>query len=93
MGGCFVLGEMAIVLAYSAGIMLIFMLSWILVVPFKIVGKFILNALLGGVLIILFNFFGQYTNVNIGLNEITALIVGILGIPGFIAILIIKLII
>lgn len=84
---------MGIVLAYSAGIMLIFMLSWILVVPLKIVGKFIINALLGGLLIILFNFFGQYTNVYIGINEITALIVGILGIPGFIAILIIKLII
>lgn len=86
------LGEMAIVLAYSAGIMLIFMLSWILVVPFKIVGKFVINALIGGVLIILFNFFGQYTDIYIGLNEITALIVGVLGIPGFIAILLIKLI-
>ena len=84
---------MGIILAYSAGIMLIFMLSWILVVPLKIVGKFIINALLGGLLIILFNFFGQYTNVFIGINEITALTVGILGIPGFIAILIIKLII
>lgn len=86
------LGEMAIVLAYSAGIMLIFMLSWILVVPFKLVGKFIVNALLGGLLIIIFNFFGQYTKLYIGLNEVTALIVGILGIPGFFAILIIKLI-
>ncbi len=84
--------DIGIVLAYSAGIMLIFMLSWILVIPFKIVGKFLLNALIGGLLIILFNFFGQLTGVNIGVNEITALIVGLLGVPGFIAILAIKLI-
>jgi inhibitor of the pro-sigma K processing machinery len=84
--------DIGIVLAYSAGIMLIFMLSWILVVPFKIVGKFVINALIGGVLIVVFNFFGQLTGVNIGVNEITALIVGILGVPGFIAILAIKLI-
>jgi inhibitor of the pro-sigma K processing machinery len=84
--------DIGIVLAYSAGIMLIFMLSWILVIPFKIVGKFVLNALIGGFLIILFNFFGQLTGVNIGVNEITALIVGLLGVPGFIAILAIKLI-
>lgn len=84
--------DIGIVLAYSAGIMLIFMLSWILVIPFKIVGKFVLNALIGGLLIILFNFFGQLTGVNIGVNEITALIVGLLGVPGFIAILAIKLI-
>lgn len=83
--------DIGIVLAYSAGIMLIFMLSWILVIPFKIVGKFVLNALVGGLLIILFNFFGQLTGVNIGVNEITALIVGLLGVPGFIAILAIKL--
>lgn len=85
-------GEIGIVLAYSAGIMLIFMLSWLLIIPFKIVGKFILNALIGGLLIVVFNFFGQFTGVYVGLNEITALIVGILGIPGFIAILAIKLI-
>jgi len=84
--------DIGIVLAYSAGIMLIFMLSWILVIPFKIAGKFIVNALIGGLLIILFNFFGQITGVNIGVNEITALIVGLLGVPGFIAILAIKLI-
>lgn len=83
--------DIGIVLAYSAGIMLIFMLSWILVIPFKIAGKFVLNALIGGLLIILFNFFGQLTGVNIGVNEITALIVGLLGVPGFIAILAIKL--
>jgi len=84
--------DIGIVLAYSAGIMLIFMLSWILVIPFKIVGKFVVNALIGGLLIILFNFFGRITGVYIGVNEITALIVGLLGVPGFIAILAIKLI-
>lgn len=84
--------DIGIVLAYSAGIMFIFMLSWILVIPFKIAGKFILNALLGGLLILAFNFFGKFTGVYIGLNEITALVVGVLGIPGFIAILAIKLI-
>lgn len=84
--------DIGIVLAYSAGIMLIFMLAWILVIPFKIAGKFVVNALVGGLLIILFNFFRQYTGVFIGVNEITALIVGLLGVPGFIAILAIKLI-
>ena len=84
--------DIGIVLAYSAGIMLIFMLSWILVIPFKIVKKFIISALVGGLLIILFNFFGQFTDIYIGVNEITALVVGVLGVPGFIAILAIKLI-
>lgn len=84
--------DIGIILAYSAGVMFIFMLAWLLVKPFQFIGKIILNSILGGVLIIVFNFFGQYTGVNIGLNFVTALTIGILGIPGFIAILIIKLI-
>lgn len=84
--------DIGIVLAYSAGIMLIFMLAWILVIPFKVVGKFVANAVVGGLCIIIFNFFGKYTGMYIGVNEITALIVGILGVPGFVAILLIKLV-
>lgn len=84
--------DIGIILTYSAGIMIIFMLSWILVIPFKLVGKFIINALLGGLLIIIFNLFSPFTGMNIGVNEITALIVGILGVPGFITILIIKIV-
>ncbi|WP_326909327.1 pro-sigmaK processing inhibitor BofA family protein [Sedimentibacter sp. MB31-C6] len=85
--------DIGIILAYTAGIMLIFMLSWIFVKPLKFIGKIVLNSILGGLLIIIFNFFGQFTGVYIGVNEITALTVGLLGVPGFIAILIIKLII
>lgn len=85
--------DIGIILAYTAGIMLIFMLSWIFVKPLKFIGKIALNSILGGLLIIIFNFFGQFTGVYIGVNEITALTVGLLGVPGFIAILIIKLII
>ncbi|WP_313340485.1 pro-sigmaK processing inhibitor BofA family protein [Sedimentibacter sp.] len=82
--------DIGIVLAYSAGIMLVFMVSWIFVKPLKFLGKMILNSILGAVFLIIFNYFGQYFELYIAVNEITALILGILGIPGFIAILIVK---
>lgn len=87
------IADVGIILAYSAGIMLIFMISWIFVKPFKFLGRLILNSLLGALFLIIFNFFGQYTGLYIGVNEVTALILGILGIPGFIAILVVKLLI
>lgn len=87
------IADVGIILAYSAGIMLIFMISWIFVKPFKFLGKLILNSLLGALFLIIFNYFSQYTGIYIGVNEITALILGALGIPGFIAILIVKLLI
>lgn len=86
-------GDLGLILAYTAGVMLIFMVSWIFFKPLKVLGKIVLNSLIGALFLIVFNFFGQYTGVHIGVNEFTALTIGILGIPGFIAILLLKLLI
>ncbi len=85
--------DLGIILAYTAGIMLIFMISWIFFKPLKFMGKIILNSLLGAVVLMIFNYFGQYTGVYIGVNEFTALSLGILGVPGFIALLLVKILI
>lgn len=85
--------DLGIILAYTAGIMIIFMTSWIFFKPLKFIGKIILNSLIGALVLIVFNYFGQYTGVYIGVNEFTALFIGILGIPGFIALLLVKLLI
>lgn len=85
--------DIGIVMAYSAGIMLIFMISWLFVKPLKFLGRLILNSLLGALFLIVFNYFGQLTGVYIGVNELTALIIGLLGIPGFVAVLVLKLLV
>jgi inhibitor of the pro-sigma K processing machinery len=85
--------DIGIVMAYSAGIMLIFMISWLFVKPLKFLGRLILNSLLGALFLIVFNYFGQSTGVFIGVNELTALTIGLLGIPGFVAILVLKLLV
>lgn len=83
--------DLGLILAYTAGVMLIFMTSWIFFKPLRILGKVLLNSLVGALFLIIFNYFGQYTGVYIGVNEFTALAIGVLGVPGFIAILLIKL--
>lgn len=85
--------DIGIVMAYSAGIMLIFMISWLFVKPLKFLGRLILNSLLGALFLIVFNYFGKSTGVYIGVNELTALTIGLLGIPGFVAILVLKLLV
>ena len=85
--------DLGIILAYTAGIMIVFMTSWIFFKPLKFLGRILLNSLIGALILIIFNYFGQYTGVYIGVNEITALIIGILGVPGFIALLLVKLLI
>lgn len=85
--------DVGIILAYSAGVMLIFMISWIFLKPLKFLGKLVLNSLLGALFMIVFNYFGQYTGMYIGVNEVTALVIGILGMPGFVTMLIVSVLI
>lgn len=52
--------------------------------------KIIIRFVFGGVFIYLFNFLGKLIGITIPLNPITALLTGILEIPGFFLILVIK---
>lgn len=60
-------------------------------IPLKAIGKLILNSVLGGLLIFIINLIGQLFSFHIGLNVVTSLLVGILGIPGAILLIILKL--
>ena len=60
-------------------------------VPLKALFKLIINSVLGGLLIFIINLIGAVWNFHIGLNIVTAILVGILGIPGAILLVILKL--
>lgn len=59
--------------------------------PIKNILKLILNSILGGIIIYLINLIGAMFNFHIGLNYITAIFTGILGVPGAILLIILKL--
>lgn len=61
--------------------------------PLGAVLKMIVNSTLGGICIIAFNFVSQIFGFFIGVNALTAITVGILGIPGFIMLLMLRLIV
>ena len=78
-------------IAYIACIFFLFIFGKIFIIPIKTVLKLIINSMLGGLLIFIINLIGSFFNFHIGLNLITSIFVGILGIPGAIVIVIIKL--
>jgi inhibitor of the pro-sigma K processing machinery len=57
----------------------------------KALFKLIINSVLGGLLIFIINLIGAVWNFHIGLNIVTAILVGILGIPGAVLLVILKL--
>lgn len=53
--------------------------------------KLIFNSILGAVLIYLINQVGVNAGIHIGLNIVTSIFIGILGIPGAILLLFLKI--
>ncbi|HCS73562.1 MAG TPA: SigmaK-factor processing regulatory BofA [Clostridiales bacterium] len=81
-----------IILAYALGLLLLYLAGWLLLVPLKILFRFLLNGIIGGVVLWLLNLVGGYIGLSIAVNPITALTVGFLGIPGLILILMLQFI-
>lgn len=81
------------IIAYIACIFFLFIFGKVFIVPIKTILKLVLNSVLGGLVIFLINFIGSFFNFHIGLNLITSIFIGILGIPGAIVIVVIKLLI
>lgn len=81
------------IIAFLACIIVIFLIGKIFIVPIKKIAKILLNSVLGGVLIYVINLIGGAFSFHIGLNIGTAIFVGILGIPGAVILIILKLMI
>ncbi len=82
-----------IIIAYALGLILLYLIGWLLLVPLKFLLRFLLNGLIGGVVLWLLNMVGGLIGVTVAINPVTALTVGFLGIPGLILILLLQFII
>ncbi len=82
--------EIGIMLAYGFGILVLYILGYMFLVPIKFIMKLIANSLIGGLFILLINWLGGAWNLYIPLNLLSALFVGILGLPGGILLLILN---
>lgn len=80
-------------IAYLACICFLFIFGRIFIVPIKKILKLVINSILGGIVIFLINLIGTNFGFHIGLNIFTSIIVGLLGIPGVVCLIIIKLLI
>lgn len=81
-----------VILAYAFGLILLYIIGWLLIIPIKIIVKLIINGVIGGVILVILNLIGKLIGFSIGINVVTALIVGFLGIPGVILLIILRLI-
>ena len=80
------------ILFFALGLVLLYFLGYIILSPFTLLMKFVLNSFLGAAVVVVINLIGQNFGVTIPLNPATALIVGFLGLPGVALLFVLKLI-
>lgn len=80
------------ILAIFLAIGAVYIIGMLLVLPIKLIVKLVVNGVLGAVALFLLNIVGSYFGLTIGINPITALIAGFLGIPGVILLIFLKIV-
>ena len=83
--------QIGVLLTYAGAIILIFLIGKIFLGPIKLVLKLALNSVIGGAAILMINVLAAGFGIFIPLNILNALIVGILGLPGAVLLLIFTL--
>ena len=78
------------IITFLACVCFLFLIGRVFALPVKKVLKLVFNSILGGGLIYVINIIGSSFGFHIGLNLVTSITVGILGIPGAIILVIIQ---
>lgn len=82
--------DIVVLCGYGLGFFLLYLILRFLLVPLRIILRFLLNAALGGGLLFILNFLGASYGFYLPLNPLAALLVGFLGLPGFVLLLILH---
>lgn len=83
--------DLGIFLTYVGAVLLVLIFGRIFLWPLKIVLKLALNSVLGGIVILVINAVGSGFGLMIPLNMITAVTVGVLGLPGAVMLILLNL--
>lgn len=80
------------VLFFALGLVILYVAGWLLLVPFKLLLKLVVNSVLGAIALMVINLVGGMFAVTIPVTPLNAIIVGVFGIPGVILLLVLRLI-
>ena len=83
--------DLSVFLTYAGAIILLFIFGKLFLCPLKIILKLAVNSLIGGAAILLINIIGAEIGIIIPLNMLNALIVGVLGLPGAILLIVLTI--
>ena len=81
------------IITFLASICFLFIFGKVFILPIKKIFKLVINSILGGLTIFLINLIGANFGFHIGLNIFTSIGIGLLGIPGAVCLVIVKMLV
>lgn len=78
------------IMAYAVGLILVYILCLVFIKPLKRLFRLTVDGVLGGFMLAAVNFIGGFMGMQIAINPLTALLCGVLGVPGIILIAALK---
>lgn len=78
------------VIAFGFGLLLIYLIGRVFFMPIRLIFKLLYNGIIGGLILWGLNFIGAYFGYTIAINPVTAVVVGFLGLPGVILLVLFK---
>ncbi len=70
------------IFAYALGLILVFVICRIFIKPIGWILKLTFNGILGGLILTAVNFAGGFAGITIVISPLSALLAGLLGVPG-----------
>ena len=81
-----------LVLAFGIGLALLWVISYLLLVPMRFLWRLMAGSILGALALMVLNIFGKIMGFSLALNPFTAMAVGFLGLPGVGLILVLQMV-
>lgn len=81
---------LVIILMTAVGVFLLSLTLRLLRKPIKWIFKLLIHAAMGYIALFIFNFFGAWVGLSLGMNTVNAIVTGVCGIPGVVLLLFIK---
>lgn len=83
--------EKIVLIALYAGLLLLIYIAGVRVEPYKPAWKLLERGLFGVGILLVWNFLAKPFDLTIGLNPLTAIITGMLGVPGLGLLLVLRI--
>lgn len=84
------MNDYSIIVYIILGVLMLWLILKIFAKPIKWIFKLLFNTLTGFALLFIFNYLGSYIGISLSVGWVSAVITGVLGIPGIILLLLIE---